>query len=330
MRVERILHFDFGQGELVKEGFAHFGFFDRSGNHYAIAHQKHFVGRIEGKNRLKWTVGARPAFEGVPNITADLRYPIYIDSLLDGGLVVSNFGDSRLFRVDPGDMRAELFFDGSAAGMKSAGNCVVDDDGNVWVNDVEGCRIWRLDSRGRETQVLGNGEPGFQAGPVGFDDARFNWIYDIRRGPSGDIYVLDSRNYAVRVIETKRKRVRTLAGTGKPGYDGDGRDANEATFGSDPTARFDGPISLSVDEDGNAYVGDRFNHVVRRIDGRTNVINTIAGDSNYAGEESNDENEKDLSALRLPKISSMDYHKGLLMIPTDLREEMGDLVILRR
>ena len=70
--------------------------------------------------------------------------------------------------------------------------------------------------------------------------------------------------------------------------------------------------------------------MVRRIDGRTNVINTIAGDSNYAGEESNDENEKDLSALRLPKISSMDYHKGLLMIPTDLREEMGDLVILRR
>jgi len=275
-------------------------------------------------------VAARPVFEGVPNIAGELSFPIYIDSLLDGTLVVSNFGDSRLFKVDPSCMEARLFFDGSAAGMKHAGNCVVDDQGFVWVNEVEGCRIWKLDPSGRPVLTLGNGEPGFDAGVTDFEGARFNWIYDIRRGPDGNIYVLDSKNFAIRMIDVRASHVHTIAGTGKAGYEGDGGDPRLATFGSDPSARFDGPISLSVDEVGNVYVGDRFNRVVRMIDRRANVISTIAGNTSSRTEEENIPNERDLLALRLPKISSMDYFNERLYVPTDLEEDTGDLIVLRK
>jgi hypothetical protein len=296
--VERIVHFDYGEGDLCTDGFAHFGFQDRAGNHYVLAHQRHFVGLLGDDSRLKWTVASRPVFEDTPNIVGELQFPMYIDSLLDGTLVVSNFGDSHLYRINPLNMEAKLFVDGSAMGMKHAENCVVDAEGYVWVNEVEGCRIWKFGPTGRPVLMLGNGEPGFQSEVVDFDSVRFNWIYDMRRGPEGNIYVLDSGNFAVRMIDVSSSCVHTLAGTGKTGYEGDGEDPRLATFGSNPSARFDGPISLSLDEEGNVYVGDRFNQVVRMIDRSANAIRTIAG--------------------------------GHLFVPTDLTDDTGDLIVLRK
>ena len=325
--VDRIVNFDF-DSEFVKNGLAHFGFHGQRGSLYAISHQRHFMGLVDKEGRLEWTVGRDSVFVGIPNIKAALDFPIYVDSFVDGSLVVSNFGDSRLYRVYPDTMKAELFVDGTAMGIKHAGNCVVDGDGCIWLNEVEGCRVRRFDQAGRLLLTLGNGEPGFQSRPAEFDRVQFNWIYEIRKGPDGNVYVLDSKNFAVRVIDVGSSRVSTIAGTGRPGFSGDGGDPLQATFGSDPSSKFDGPISLSVDEEGDIYVGDRFNRVVRMIDRKANVIVTIAGNTTYEGEEGNDSGERDPLGLRLPKISSMDYHEHRLFVPTDLTEESGDLIVL--
>lgn len=94
----------------------HFGFHDREGKHYAVEHQRHFLGLVGEGDRLKWTVAAGEVFEGVPNIRAELRYPMYVDSMSDGTLVCSNFGNNRLYRIDVDRMEAKLFVDGSALG----------------------------------------------------------------------------------------------------------------------------------------------------------------------------------------------------------------------
>lgn len=327
-RVNRILHFDL-KIDFVKDGLAHFGFHDRTGNLYAVAHQRHFLGLVGKSGRLEWTAAKNQVFSDVPNIRAPLDFPIFVDCLGDGSLVVSNFGDSRLYRIYPDMMKSELLVDGAALGIKHAGNCVVDGDGCIWLNEVEGCRVRRFDQAGRLLLTLGTGEPGFES-RSDFNEATFNWIYDIRRGPDGNIYVLDSRNFAVRMIDVGVSRVLTIAGTGKPGYTGDGGNPLQATFGGDSSARFDGPISLSLDEDCNIYVGDRFNRVVRMIERKANTIATIAGDVAYRGEEDNDPLEGDLFALKLPNISSMDYYNGHLFVPTDLTEQSGDLVVLSK
>ncbi len=326
--VDRIVHF--GPTDLVKNGLPHFGFHDRIGNHYAIFHQKHFLGLIRENDRLEWTVAANQVFEGTPNIVAEMNYPMYIDNLADGTLLVSNFGDARIYRIDVGRRKAELFVDGSRMGMKDVGNCVVDNEGSVWVNEVKGCRVWKFDGTGNQVLTLGDGTSGFQVGPVDFGEAKFSWIYDIRRGPDGNIYVLDSRNFAVRLIDLKRRVVTPLAGTGKAGYEGDEGDALNATFGSSPTERFDGPISLSLDEEGNIFVGDRQNHVVRMIEKKSGIITTIAGNHNSVEGMSNNLEEEDPLKLNLPEISSMDYYNGHLFIPTDLSPEAGDLIVLRK
>jgi hypothetical protein len=326
--VDRIVHF--GPGDFVKDGLSHFGFHDRLGNRYAIFHRKHFLGLIGENDRFEWTVAAHLVFEETANIVARLNYPMYVDKLADGTLVVSNFGDACLYRIDAGRKKAELFADGSSIGMKDVGNCVVDNEGLVWVNEVKGCKIWRFDSKGKPVLTLGDGTPGFQSGTVDFGEVKFSWIYDIRKGPDGNIYVLDSKNFAVRSIDLKRCIVNTLAGTGKAGYDGDGGNARNATFGSDPKARFDGPISLSLDEEGNIFVGDRMNHVVRMIYGKTGIITTISGNYNSVKGMINNPREKDPLKLNLPAISSMDYYHRQLFVPTDLTPETGDLAILRR
>ena len=252
---------------------------------------------------------------------------MFVDSLPDGSLVTSNFRSAQLVRIDATAMTAHCLVDGLSIGMRDMGNCVVDDEGFIWVNEVTGNRIWRFDPSGRPVLTLGDGTAGFEAGPVGFAAARFSWIYDIRRGPNGLIYVLDSRNYALRVIDLRESCVRTVAGCGRAGYTGDGGDARNATFGGDAGAQFDGPISLALDEVGNAYVGDRFNHVVRLVD-QHGTITTIAGAHDVGHEEENDLDERDPHRLKLPQISSLEYYDGRLFVPTDLTPTSGDLVVL--
>ena len=114
-----------------------------------------------------------------------------VDVLPDEAIVASTFKRAELYRIDPSMMTARLLVDGHALGLVDMGNCVVDDEGYIWVNEVTGCRLWRFDSTGRPTEVLGCGRPGFQSDCVPFAESRFHWIYDIRRGPDGRIYILE-------------------------------------------------------------------------------------------------------------------------------------------
>ena len=326
--VERIVHFE--PHDFVKDGLSHFGFHDRRGRLYAVDHGRHFAALVRDGGRIEWTVSALGVAPGIPNVQAPLSFPMYVDVLPDGSPIVSNFGNAQLYRIDLHTMEAELLVDGPALGMVDMGNCVVDRDGFVWVNEVRGCRVWCFAPSGAPVLTLGNGRPGFHRGVIAFEEARFGWIYDLRLGPRGDVYILDSRNYAVRVIDPSNGTVRTVAGTGEPGYSGDGGDPLDATFGGDADADFDGPISLSLDEDGNAYVGDRFNHVVRSIEWSRGVVSTIAGRPDADDNRPNVVTERDPARLNLPQISSMDYDRGRLFVPTDIADGAGDLVVLRR
>lgn len=326
--VTRVVHFS--PGDFVVEGVSHFGFRDRTGSLFAIDHSGHACASLDPDGRVTWTLADAPPFPDVPNITAALAYPMYADRLPDGRVVISNFGDARLWAVDETRLTAELLVEGHDHGLVDMGNCVVGGDGTIWVNEVTGCRVWRFAGDGALLEVIGDGQPGFQASPVDFSGARFHWIYDIRRGPDDRIYVLDSRNFALRAIDPEARRVVTIAGTGEPGYAGDGGDARRATFGGDPGARFDGPISLALDEDGNAFVGDRHNHVVRMVERSSGLISTIAGRPVADDDQANDASGQDPLRLNLPQISSMDYAAARLYIPTDLSGDRGDLVVLRR
>jgi hypothetical protein len=327
--VDRIVMFD--SEHQWKDGYAKFGFHDRQGNRYVLNHENHFVGRIGPGDGLLWTVASEPVFPDLPNIEAAIRNPMYLDQLAADVFLISCLSNRHLYRVDTKSMKADLLVDGSKLGMKDMGNCVLDDRKCIWVNEVQGCRVWRFDAEGNPLLVLGNGQPELQTGTVRFDQARFNWIYDIRRGPDGNIYVLDSKNFALRMIDMQRQVIVTLAGCGQPGYDGDGGPASSASFGSNSDDYFDGPYSLSLDKEGNIYIGDTHNHVVRMIERASGIISTIAGNPRIQLDRMNDPRALDPLKLNLVLISSMEYFGGRLFIPqSNVSLGLHELVILRK
>ena len=85
---------------------------------------------------------------------------------------------------------------------------------------------------------------------------------------AGDIFVADTFNHRVREVDT-RGNTSVVAGTGTPGYSGDG--------GSATAAQLQFPMGLTFDPAGNLYIADEGNDRIRKVD-RAGLISTVAGD----------------------------------------------------
>ncbi|UCB60144.1 MAG: hypothetical protein JSW72_08550 [Candidatus Bathyarchaeota archaeon] len=321
--------FNYSDEKAWGSGFCFGGFHDKlpTGEVYFQEYTQHWIGVFCSRDSFLWTAGLTDPGVSKTHIPVNLKNPHYITTAPDdGATVVSSGGTNKIFKIFPEKRSAKLFIDTGKLGVKDIGNCEYDLDGNLWVNEITGCRIWQFDSEGHTKKVLGQGKPGFQKGPTTFDKVLFSWIYDLRVGIDGNIYVLDSKNFSVRMIDLLNERVSLVAGTGQPGYSGDGGDALSATLGSNPDEHFDGPYSLSLDEGCNIYIGDTQNHVLRMIERKTNIISTIAGRHYSEPHVRNDPQQRDPLKLNLPKICSLDYFDNCLFVP----EWDGDMIILEK
>ncbi len=306
-----------------ENGYTQFGFHDLEGNQYVLNNEQDWIGLLNHDN-LVWTMGVNRVTGKCKYYDLDLKGPKYLEGARDGSILFSD--DKRIYRFCPKTERIHVVVDSDKYEIKDIGNCIYDLEENIWVNEITGCKVWQFDYDGNLIRTLGNGRPGFQRCDMGFDKVRFNWIFDMKGGPDGNIYVLDSGNYAVRMIDMKKSVVKLIAGTGEGGYTGDEGHPLEATFGTNKDAAFDGPWSIAIDEDGNIYIGDTQNHVVRMIDYENKKITTIAGNQESIEGKRNNTDEKDPLKLNFPLICSMDYYSGKLYIP----EWDGDLIVLEK
>ena len=119
------------------------------------------------------------------------------------------------------------------------------------------------------TTAVGTGQKGY-AGDGGLAaKALLNQPFHCEVDGRGHLYIAEADNHCIRKVNLKTGVITTVAGTGKKGYRGDGGPATQATFNE--------PYSVVVDKDDNLYITDRLNSVVRRVDGKTSIITTIAG-----------------------------------------------------
>ncbi len=96
--------------------------------------------------------------------------------------------------------------------------------------------------------------------------ALLNRPHGIARDRSGLIYFADRGNHQIRTFDPESLDVRTIAGSGQPGF------AN----GNRLAAAFNQPIAVVAAQDGTVYVADRDNHRIRRIDA-AGAVTTLAG-----------------------------------------------------
>ncbi|MBU6180662.1 MAG: hypothetical protein KGR69_13440 [Verrucomicrobia bacterium] len=142
-------------------------------------------------------------------------------------------------------------------------------DGAFYYCEYTGQRIRRIGKDGVISTVAGNGKTGFTGDGGPALEATFNKPHELRFDAAGDLYIVDMVNHAVRKVDMKTGILTTLAGTGQPGYSGDGGPAAKAQFKQ--------PHSIQFGPEGDLYVCDIGNHVIRRIDMKTGLISTFAG-----------------------------------------------------
>ncbi len=142
-------------------------------------------------------------------------------------------------------------------------------DGAHYYCEYTGHRIRRIGSDGTISTIAGTGVEGYTGDGGPALEATFNKPHELRFDGAGNLYIVDMVNHAVRRIEMKTGIITTLAGTGKAGYSGDGGPAKEAQFKQ--------PHSIQFGAEGDLFVCDIGNHVIRRIDMKSGTISTFAG-----------------------------------------------------
>ncbi|MFO0922426.1 MAG: hypothetical protein U0905_08075 [Pirellulales bacterium] len=116
--------------------------------------------------------------------------------------------------------------------------------------------------------IAGTGKKGFSGDGGPAASAELNNPFAIARGPDGYLYVCDVDNHRIRRIDSKGI-ITTYAGNGDKAYQGDGGPAIAASLSS--------PYELAWDRNGSLYFVEIGNHVVRKIDAKTGIISTVAG-----------------------------------------------------
>ncbi|HEY5931477.1 MAG TPA: hypothetical protein VIT63_01090 [Nitrospira sp.] len=110
-------------------------------------------------------------------------------------------------------------------------------------------------------------------------DARLYDIVGLAVDAEGDVYVVDKGSNRVRKIDSRTGIISTVAGVCRYGYDGDDKPAVRAMLHA--------PEAVVFDRDDNLYISDTMNHRVRKVDVKTGLIATVAGNGDSGYEDKN-------------------------------------------
>ena len=158
----------------------------------------------------------------------------------------------------------------TVARMSEPFMCAFDAVGNLYIAEaMNHCirRVYR--DTGTIVTIAGTGEQGYSGDGGPATQATFNQPYSLQVDTNGDIYVVDRLNFVIRKIEAVTGIIRTVVGTGEPGYSGDG---GRATI-----AQLREPNDCFLDGRGGLLIADVQDQRVRRLNLSSGVIATFAG-----------------------------------------------------
>jgi sugar lactone lactonase YvrE len=175
----------------------------------------------------------------------------------------------RILRVTPTDLVTVITGTGTAgfsgdfgpatqAAINSPGRLIVDSSDNLYFADSGNYRVRKITPGGLITTVAGNGSPGVPGVTTGGGQALSTPIgipVGVAIDAIGNLYI-SSNTTVIRKV-TPSGIISTIAGTGTPGFSGDGGFAILATFGT--------TMSLAADASGNIIVSDLNNQRVRKL-----------------------------------------------------------------
>jgi len=193
---------------------------------------------------------------------ARFNFPIGIVVDSSGNVYVSDTGNYTIRKITPAGVvttlaglagqRGSADGSGSAARFSALGSMAADAAGNLFVADIDSGTIRKITPSGVVTTFAGLAGQSGSADGTGAA-ARFSGPEGVATDSSGNVYVTDTGNNAIRKI-TPAGVVTTLAGSRSNSGESDGSGAG---------ASFDQPWALAVDGSGNIWIAARFTNSIR-------------------------------------------------------------------
>lgn len=184
-----------------------------------------------------------------------------------GAMHVSCPTAHRVIRVEPdgtfttvaGSGTAGYSGDGASAteaALHRPYGIAFDRAGNLYIADQLNNRVRKVDTSGVISTFAGTGERGISGDGFRATSVDLGWPVDVAVDAIGNVYILENSVSRLRKVDGEGI-ITTAAGTGRPGYSGDGGPAAGADLGL--------PISFALDRAGNVFIADRGNHRVRKV-----------------------------------------------------------------
>lgn len=247
--------------------------------------------------------------DGGPATAGLLNNPFFCAFDTAGNLFIAESGNNIVRRLDKKSGRLSTV---AGTGQKGAGGdngpatraafddlvaLAVDKNGDLFLVDRLNARVCRVDGRtGVLTTITAKADPPLR-GP-----------HDCVLDGRGGLLIADVNASRVRRVDLKTGALTVWGGTGKKAHEGDGGPALAASFA--------GARAVTVDtRDNTVYVCEREGNSVRRIDGRTGIVSTIAGTGRKGYEGDNGSAGK--ATFNGPKGVACDKNGNLFVVDTE-------------
>jgi hypothetical protein len=210
------------------------------------------------------------AFDSVGNIyIADNLNNVIRKITVSTGIISTVAGDGSIFFnfwpfCGDGGMATD-------AQLNNPWGVAVDHAGNIYIADRDNNVIRKVDaSTGIINTIAGDGSANYYGDGGLAINAELYAPDGVTLDAAGNIYISDDGNNVIRKITASSGIITTVAGNGIAGYSGDNGLATSAKL-NDPS------LGVAFDADGNFYIADDANNVIRKVTVSTGIITTVAG-----------------------------------------------------
>jgi hypothetical protein len=237
---------------------------DSAGNQYIADRGNHRIRKISSTGVISTIAGTGISGfsgDGGQASLAKLHNPssVALDSL--GNLYIADASNNRIRKINTSGVISTIVGDGTTSVLNGPEGVAVDASRNVYISEKLGHRVRKYSSSGLLTTVAGNGTAGYSGDGGSATSATLNSPGGIVVNSSGMIFVADSVNSRIRVINGGV--INTFAGVGY----------SNCENGLAPDASFSDPRDVTLDSSGNLLVLDLCG--VRKI--ANSQVTTIAG-----------------------------------------------------
>lgn len=251
-----------------------------------------------GRGIITTVAGGGSVGDGSAATSASLSTPFSACVDAAGNLYVADGYFQRIRKVDAQTKVISTVAGAGVAGYTGDGgpavqatltlpyDVTVDRAGNLYIADNGNSAVRRVDTNGIITSFVGNGVSGFNGDGIPAASAWLNQIRGVALDAAGNLYIADTLNSRVRVVNMGTQplvlypgssqpltvqpgQIATAAGIGAFGWVGDGGLATRAHLGI--------PTNIAFDSKGNMYIGDEMTARVRMVDAMTGIITTVVG-----------------------------------------------------